>query len=295
MDAQTPVKFCRHCGRMIPQDAIDCPYCHENTIKTPEMKECPFCGELVRAKAKKCKHCGEFMDGQGAETSRQQMLYIDKAIIAGRDEDGNLQVHVPEPGQAIAGSAGPDTLLEAGRQQALPPGEPEEKSGPPARADRAALPLERRGRGAVPMQAEPPLPPASAGRIRRKEQQQAPAIEEPPARYECPSCGRYVYEDDNFCENCGRDLSIPRGHREVLGAPTPYGPRKYALLLAAAAPAGLLIGPAIALLAALLAVAAAAWCTYRIASSGGALGGLGGAVGALLLATFWTVVSIAVL
>jgi hypothetical protein len=28
----------------------------------PETKDCPFCGEEVRAVAKKCKHCGETLD-----------------------------------------------------------------------------------------------------------------------------------------------------------------------------------------------------------------------------------------
>lgn len=27
-----------------------------------ESKECPFCGEVVLARAKKCKHCGEMLD-----------------------------------------------------------------------------------------------------------------------------------------------------------------------------------------------------------------------------------------
>lgn len=37
-----------------------------------DTKECPFCAETIKAKAKKCKHCGEFMPGfSRADTLRQ--------------------------------------------------------------------------------------------------------------------------------------------------------------------------------------------------------------------------------
>lgn len=53
---------------------VECPSCNTPfTIQTEkvappeisqtrEMKECPYCGEDILAKAKKCKHCGEFLD-----------------------------------------------------------------------------------------------------------------------------------------------------------------------------------------------------------------------------------------
>lgn len=34
----------------------------ELAVIDAEMKECPFCAELVKAAAKKCRHCGETLD-----------------------------------------------------------------------------------------------------------------------------------------------------------------------------------------------------------------------------------------
>ena len=50
---------------------VECPGCNSpftikmpqvESPKIPELKECPYCGEDILAKAKKCKHCGEFLD-----------------------------------------------------------------------------------------------------------------------------------------------------------------------------------------------------------------------------------------
>ena len=65
--AQVPIKFCRHCGRIIAQDSSACPYCGGIVIRLHLQKECPFCGEIVKAKALKCKHCGEFLDGRDTQ------------------------------------------------------------------------------------------------------------------------------------------------------------------------------------------------------------------------------------
>lgn len=266
---------------MIPQDAVDCPYCEKNTIKTTDQKPCPFCGEVIRGKAVKCKHCGEFVDGRRREESAQQVIYIDKAVITGRDEDGNLEVEGPEPGQITAGSAGPETLLEGEERQALPPGAGEEKrkAGLPARTEKAPVPEKVKAAAGPPAEA-PPKEAEEAG-------EEAPTEPPPPVRYECPSCGRYVYEDDNFCENCGRDLSIPAGEKELKGPGQRYQPADYALMIAAAAPAGLLFRPAAALGIAAVGGALAGWSLYRTLSSKGQLRGAGAAGGGLGAAGFW--------
>jgi hypothetical protein len=75
---------CSSCGARLrgPEGLIgkpiQCPRCHGLVTATPssklpaavnlvevqedQTKECPFCGESVRAVAKKCKHCGETID-----------------------------------------------------------------------------------------------------------------------------------------------------------------------------------------------------------------------------------------
>lgn len=77
---------CPHCemGLDIPEELLGqtaaCPCCSKE-IKLPDaeptapplaqppsktpakaMRDCPYCGEEILAKAKKCKHCGEFLD-----------------------------------------------------------------------------------------------------------------------------------------------------------------------------------------------------------------------------------------
>jgi predicted RNA-binding Zn-ribbon protein involved in translation (DUF1610 family) len=45
------------------------------TVRESEYKDCPFCGEEVRARAKKCKHCGEVLDValRAAEEARREV------------------------------------------------------------------------------------------------------------------------------------------------------------------------------------------------------------------------------
>ena len=83
MARHVPVKYCRHCGRIVPLDSTECAYCGRLLIRSHEQKVCPFCGEAIKAKALKCKHCGEFIDGRTARPpDRQQIVHIEKAIIA---------------------------------------------------------------------------------------------------------------------------------------------------------------------------------------------------------------------
>jgi len=225
-------------------------------------------------------------------------------VIARSDESGELRIEGVEPGARLApGSEEARRLLRKGQEEpgeaaaalpggperrALPPGE---EAGLPAVPEKAPPPA-RPAPPAVPAQA-PPRRPKKPKKKPRKEEKKAPQGEPPEARYECPSCSRYVYEGDNYCENCGRDLSIPAGRREFPGPGRAYRPADYALMVGAAAPAGLLIGPGAALGIAAVGGALGAWALTRTAASQGQRTGAGRALGAVVAALFWIVVIVA--
>jgi len=299
---RVPCKYCRYCGRIIAMDSVNCPYCDRNTIRTPGEKECPFCGESIRQKAIKCRHCGEFVDGRKPEVEGQQVIYIDKAIVAQPDETGRMRIQGTAPERQIeAGSPQSQGLLGQGVEapgptsgalppatdrRALPPGE---GAAVPVRVDGGALPE------VVP--AQPPAAPPGPPKKKRKRKlpkeapaEEAPRAEAPPARYECPSCRRYVYEGDNFCENCGRDLSIPAGQREFPGPHERYRPADYALMISMAAPLGLLVAGTAAIAIASVGGLLGAWSVYKAIDSRGRLEGAGRAGVAVAAALFWMVV-----
>ncbi len=177
----------------------------------------------------------------------------------------------------------PGRCLQAGSVRALPPGE---QAGLPAVPEKAPPPA-RRPEPALPAKARKPKKPKKEKKPKEKK---APAGEPPEARYECPSCGRFVYEGDNYCENCGRDLSIPAGRREFPGSSRAYRPADYALMVGAAAPVGLLVSPGAALGVAAVGGALGAWSLVRTAGSQGERTGMGHAVGAIVAAVFWIAV-----
>ncbi len=270
---RTAVKFCRHCGRMIPLDSVDCPYCGGNTIRRVREKECPFCGELIRQKAVKCKHCGEFLDGRPpGGRDGPHVVYVDKAVISGPLDAGSLSI------RGVRQVEGTEETPEAEHQLA-PPGQkqlpaPEESDLPAPRPS-----------GGPPAQQEAPRegPPAPA----------PPEEEAPPVQIECPSCRHYVYEDDNFCENCGRNLGLPREEPEIKGISHHYEPADYALMLGTAAPVGLVFAPVGTLVVAGMAAAVSAYALWRIRRSRGTLEGTASAAGGLGAALFWALMTLA--
>lgn len=65
-------KQCPYCGETIKAIAQKCKFCGEwlnkdekkeqDTNEAPNTKQCPVCGEEILTIAKKCKHCGEILD-----------------------------------------------------------------------------------------------------------------------------------------------------------------------------------------------------------------------------------------
>jgi hypothetical protein len=51
-----------------------------------DQKDCPYCGEVIKAKAMKCRHCGEFLDGAavGATNASRDVRDPNAASTAGR-------------------------------------------------------------------------------------------------------------------------------------------------------------------------------------------------------------------
>jgi RNA polymerase subunit RPABC4/transcription elongation factor Spt4 len=284
--ARTNVKFCRHCGRMIEFDAGDCPYCGKDTIRKIGLRECPFCGEQIRGKALKCKHCGEFVDGRVlAPQTPANVIYVDKAVIAGNGVHPGVVTPGPPPSELgrPAASAGmlpgpPPPRLPEGERRSLPPGT---VSGPPAVRQPAALTPRAAGAEApvpAPIVRAAPQPPPRTGRTEK------PRTE---ARYDCPSCRRNVFEEDNFCENCGRDLRKRHDRPEFAPPPEHYEPADYALMLATSSPLGLLFGSAVAVALSCAAAGACIWSLWRVLTSAGRLRGALPAAGGLLAALFW--------
>ena len=42
-----------------------------------DVKNCPYCGEVILASAKKCKHCGEWLDKNFAKSRSKSPKEID--------------------------------------------------------------------------------------------------------------------------------------------------------------------------------------------------------------------------
>jgi len=286
MPQRVNIKYCRHCGRIIPLDSVECPYCRKTVIRGTEQKECPFCGELIKAKAIKCKHCGEFLDGRSASGPGvpQQIVQIENAIITAGGAPGEVELCRPDGEPIVVSALG---ALEAPERKALPAGEQEQ-------AEQARLPVKAEAVEAEPLPAEPvpvePVPMPDEEPVAEA----APPVpaatgEAPPVEMNCSSCGHMVWHGDHYCENCGRDLTKPRGERTLRTVTVPYHLTDYALLLSAAAPAGLLLPGPFDWVIAAAGIVLGIWCLVRIRDSKGVLEGKGMAVKALLLGAFWLI------
>jgi RNA polymerase subunit RPABC4/transcription elongation factor Spt4 len=319
-----PIKYCRHCGRLIHLQAADCPYCGGNTIRRHEGRTCPFCKENIKPGAVKCKHCGEFVDGRSSRArpegppgpAQQVVIQIENAIIADTGQPGGPQLMRPD-GQVVDVQRVPDRALPPGVESTekrgaageLPDGgrralpgqvdeDAEPAASPPAVVDAEVVRSEQpqastRPSAPVPARAAdgPPAPAEPKERRRAEEPEQTPGDEEPPGgappvQYPCPGCKATVLEGDNFCENCGRDLSLhpdqpefPEGRLSALA--------DYALVCGLIAPVTAPLGLPWSLSLAALGIVLGIIAIARIRSSRGRLRGTVRSVGAVVISLFW--------
>lgn len=282
MPENVPIKFCRHCGQVVPRDTARCPYCQQQTLRGHLQKECPFCGEVIKGKAIKCKHCGEFLDGrQGPESDR--VIHIEQAIVAPGGPGGeDVAIYRPDGTRVERDELQP--APGGGVRRQLPPGEEaeqEQEAGLPARTESAETvpsPVAEPDLSEPPAEAPPPRPTPP----------ESPLIEK-----ECRSCGRPVFEGDHYCENCGHDLTRKVVSGGLRSRAKHYGGADIALMLGAAAPVGLLLPDPASLSLSAAALLVAAWSLLRILLSGGKLTGAGRSIAAVVMALFWAAVIVA--
>lgn len=90
-----------------------------------EMKECPFCGETIKAKAKKCRYCGEFLDGHTRESVWKQLQAGGDAVVTGNLEGASdiaigkdiQTTHTGDIGGSVIQAKGDVTLGESQRDK----------------------------------------------------------------------------------------------------------------------------------------------------------------------------------
>ncbi len=291
------IKYCRHCGRLIALDSVDCPYCGKSTIRTHAEAICPICRERIKAHAKKCKHCGEFLDGRSTapETPAApppQVIYIEKAIVAGTDAQGRLQLQRPDgtmlmPADIEAQKALPAPNAPDGTTTLVPvkPGtEP-----PPVDTSLAKRPDTTPARRVKKKPTKPPKSPRRKKKKSRAKDEAAdtgPVVSAPPVETKCAGCNYDVYVTDNFCENCGRDLSL-HARRSEYRPVKRHGLVDLALVGGFGGPAGLLMASPLCYIPALVGALCGGVALARVATSHGEFEGARGALAGLLAAIFW--------
>ncbi|MFP4026266.1 MAG: zinc ribbon domain-containing protein [Candidatus Brocadiia bacterium] len=278
MPDRIEVKYCRHCGHVIPVDTARCPYCHKMTIRGEKQKECPFCGELIKAKAIKCKHCGEFLDGR-SEDRRQQVLHIENAVIATSKGKEGAELFRPD-GRPIS--------REEIEQNQTP------KALPSAHEDSTGT---EQGEGAIiRVREEEAVPAREQERISRTqigteppEETELEEAEAPSVEVECWHCGRTVFADDNFCENCGQDLRVEPTERPAKRRPIDYPLADYALMVSAAGPVGLLLPMPFSIAISVVGLLLGGWCARTLFVSEERLEGKKATGWAIFLGFFWLI------
>lgn len=216
MVSSPEVRYCYECGQRVKTEtSTRCWYCGAPTDRILiEQVRCPFCDEVVSARAVKCPHCREFLDGRPSPQvgGALHITYVvDKAVIqanspvrlqGGRPVPPDLRARL-SPATVDAIESNDPRRIDQQGVRALPAPEGRvDKQGPPEARVPVPLPA-----GPVPQRHDAaPIAPSDATPREQDAPVQEPPVDSEPRYRACNFCRTDCLASDNFCFHCGAVL-----------------------------------------------------------------------------------------